>query len=220
MSAEELFDLCNERGRLLGRTKPRSAVHRDGDWHRAFHCWVFEPASKGDVRILLQLRPKDKDTCPDVWDVSVGGHYSAGEDIAGGLREIKEELGLKVELSQLIQAGWRRGIVQYDAIHDREVQDVFFYPWTVDLGALRPDPAEVPAVALVDGVSLLGLAERTIDEVIVEGGRTRPDGSVSAERIPIRAAQLMPRDDGYYQHAVAFARKLAAGHHPGRRRWW
>jgi hypothetical protein len=42
--------------------KPRQAVHRDGDWHRAVHIWLIN--SKGEL--VLQKRSKFKDTFPGI----------------------------------------------------------------------------------------------------------------------------------------------------------
>src|SRR5436309_438836 len=106
--AFELIDLCDERGQLLGRTKPRALVHRDGDWHRSFHCWVVSPGSVDPPGIVLQRRAPAKETWGSLWDVSVGGHYAAGEGIEGGLREMREELGLRVAAEELLHVGWRR----------------------------------------------------------------------------------------------------------------
>ena len=36
----ELFDVVRADGTPTGEVKPRAAVHRDGDWHRAVHVWV------------------------------------------------------------------------------------------------------------------------------------------------------------------------------------
>ncbi len=217
---EEALDLCDERGRPLGRTKPRSEIHRDGDWHRSFHCWLVTGAPGGDVEILLQLRPPNKDTSPNLWDVSVGGHYSAGEGIEGGIREMREELGLQVEPSVLIQAGWRHGVVHTDGIYDREVQDVYFLCISIPLEELRPDPNEVPAVACVSGATLLALAVGRTADVEVRGGRTRSDGTVQPDLVVLRPDGLVPRENYYYEKAVRFARTVVQGAPVGRRRWW
>lgn len=59
--SEEHFDVIRENdGKLLGYSKRRSQVHRDGDWHRSTHIWVF--SQKGEV--LVQLRAPGKDTFP------------------------------------------------------------------------------------------------------------------------------------------------------------
>ena len=92
-NSEEYFDVLNELGNKTGFTKPRSAVHRDGDWHRAVHIWIIN--DKGEI--LLQRRAPDKDTHPNFWDISVGGHSQAGDDpLTGAVREVKEEIGLDI----------------------------------------------------------------------------------------------------------------------------
>src|SRR5437870_920751 len=93
----ELFDLCDERGTLLGRSKARARVHRDGDWHRSLHVWVVlagEGAGGRGPEVLFQKRSAGKDTWPGRVDVAVTGHFRAGEGTAEALRECDEEVGL------------------------------------------------------------------------------------------------------------------------------
>jgi len=128
----ELFDLYDAEGRPLGRTKPRADVHRDGDWHRSAHVWIFtgdgqseprEPRGPreprdgsrygqgdgpGGGRLLFQRRALDKDTWAGRLDASVGGHYRAGEGTESVPREIREELGLIIAPEELIPLGVRR----------------------------------------------------------------------------------------------------------------
>lgn len=221
MAAEELFDLCDEWGRPVGRTKARSLVHRDGDWHRAFHCWLVERDDAGEPSILLQRRALDKDTNPGFWDVSVGGHYSAGEGIEGGLREIREELGLRVSQRDLILAGWRREDIRYEnGLIDREVQDVYFLSRAVDLRALRPDPAEVIAVARIPAAALARLAGGSLSQVVASGGPVDGRRRVQPQVIEILADELLPRADGYYARVASFAADLSRGERPAEPGWW
>lgn len=56
---------------------------------------------KGD-EVLLQKRCATKDSYPDTWDLSCGGHITAGEDsLETAVRELEEELGLKVRPEEL-----------------------------------------------------------------------------------------------------------------------
>jgi len=51
----------------------------------------------------LQLRAKNKKLFPNKWDVSVGGHISAGEEpLTTAVRETKEELGLEISREDLV----------------------------------------------------------------------------------------------------------------------
>ena len=95
---EEYFDLLDENGNKTGKTKLRSEIHRDGDWHRAVHIWIIN--DKGDV--LLQRRCATKDSNPNMLDISSAGHLSAGdESLDGAIRELKEELDLDVKPEEL-----------------------------------------------------------------------------------------------------------------------
>lgn len=59
-TTEERFDVLKDDGTHVGYSKPRSKVHRDGDWHRSTHIWVVT----NDARVLVQKRAVGKDTFP------------------------------------------------------------------------------------------------------------------------------------------------------------
>jgi isopentenyldiphosphate isomerase len=219
--AQELFDLCDRDGRPTGVRKLRPLVHRHGDWHRSFHCWVVSPDLRGP-RIVLQQRSPAKETWGGLWDVSVGGHYSAGEGLGGGIREIQEELGLTVAPDELVQVARRREEVFYpNGLIEREVQDVFFLQRELSTSDLRPEPSEVIAIALLPASSLERLASGRAARVLTIGGAVATDGRVESGRVTIDATALVPRADGYYVKAARFARGLAGGTAVvRRRRWW
>lgn len=103
--SEEYFDVLDSEGNFTGKTKLRREVHRDGDWHRAVNIWIVNQAGE----VLLQKRSATKDSWPDHWDISCGGHLVAGEDaMTAALNELREELGLIVTPSDLmLLADWR-----------------------------------------------------------------------------------------------------------------
>lgn len=93
LGEEERFDLVDEDCRLVGSTKPRSEVHRDGDWHQAVHVWVL---FHDTWRVVMQRRCKHKDSWPLMWDISAAGHVTAGGvPLETAKRELAEELGLE-----------------------------------------------------------------------------------------------------------------------------
>lgn len=120
----EMLDIYDENMNYLG-VKERAAVHRDGDWHRVFHCWVIYRDSAGQDFMILQMRGPDKDIFPNRLDVTVGGHYAAGETMADGVREIEEELGIKVAFDDLIPVGVRVTVAQYNGLIDLQFADNF-----------------------------------------------------------------------------------------------
>jgi len=95
---KEYFDILDDNGNKTGKIKLRSEVHRDGDWHKAVHIWIFN--NRGDV--LLQRRCATKESDPNMLDISCAGHLSAGDDsLTGAIRELKEELNLDINLEDL-----------------------------------------------------------------------------------------------------------------------
>ncbi len=118
---DELFDVLDELGIPTGETKARALVHRDGDWHRSFHLWII----KDSQHVLFQRRSHKKDLEPNKLDVTVGGHFAAGETLLEVVREVEEEIGLKVELKDLHYLETRQGERHYDNAVDREFVDVY-----------------------------------------------------------------------------------------------
>jgi isopentenyldiphosphate isomerase len=119
---DELLEVLDEAGLPTGRTKPRAQVHRDGDWHRAFHLWVVH----ADGHVVLQRRAPSKDLAGGCVDVSVAGHVRPGETALDMLREAREEIGLGLRPGEITFLDTVRSERRYpDGAIDREFQDVY-----------------------------------------------------------------------------------------------
>ena len=92
MQQEESFEVVDPNGKIVGIVR-RSELHRNPSLvHRVVHVLVFNLQGS----LLLQKRSRSKDTAPEKWDTSVGGHVNIGEDIrSAALRELREELGIE-----------------------------------------------------------------------------------------------------------------------------
>lgn len=102
---EELLDVFDANYCKIG-VASRGVAHREGLWHHTFHCWVVREDSVGRGEVLVQERSSAVVNFPGMFDISVAGHVSAGENILdAGLRELEEELGLVVDGESLISAG-------------------------------------------------------------------------------------------------------------------
>ena len=89
---EEYVDILDETGKETGEIITKKEAHKTGKWHRAVHIWIISEDKKC---ILLQKRCPDKNLFPNMWDISVGGHVSSGEEtLVAAKRELSEELGL------------------------------------------------------------------------------------------------------------------------------
>nr|XP_009380775.1 PREDICTED: nudix hydrolase 3 [Musa acuminata subsp. malaccensis] len=92
LQEEEHLDVLTRTGEKTGVSKLRSLVHRDGDYHRAVHVWIY---SESTQELLVQKRADCKDSWPGQWDISSAGHISAGDSsLLSARRELYEELGI------------------------------------------------------------------------------------------------------------------------------
>jgi isopentenyl-diphosphate delta-isomerase len=150
----ELIEVITRDGHATGVRKPKPHIHRDGDWHRAIHVWLVVP----DGRVLLQRRSLQKENNPGLWDVSVAGHVSAGETVMEtALREVEEEIGLRIEQHELQFIGrtTTAAILNGGKYLDNELHEVFLVCRDIDLTTLMLQAGEVDDVALVDPRELL-----------------------------------------------------------------
>ncbi|MER3438887.1 MAG: DNA mismatch repair protein MutT [Chloroflexota bacterium] len=208
----ELFEVVTAAGIGTGQRKPRYAVHRDGDWHRAIHVWLVCHDGDGQPCLVFQRRGLQKDTWPGYLDATVGGHVRAGERLQDTLRETEEEIGLTVEPERLRWLGVRISVTEREPdLRDRELQDVFLVISETPLTGLRPNPAELEGVVSVpiDGVLALFAGEREA----VEGMEL---GVARCELQPVKVhlADFIPSVDRYpYRMAIAARRVLHGERH-------
>lgn len=204
----ELFDLVDREGHPLGRAKPRALVHRDGDWHRSIHVWVWGMLA-GRPHVVLQRRSPGKDTHPGRLDVAVTGHLRAGEALADALREAEEEIGLRLGPGDVAHLGRRRRMDRSQpGLRDNEVQDVFAARAAAELRALRACVAELSGILAVP----LADAARVIGEGGAADGLSLAGAAVSPTRVD--GAELVPAPDGYYRRAVESLGALLGGGAP------
>ena len=82
----------------LGRSVVRGERHDEGLYRMVVHAAIFN--SEG--RLLIQQRCTQKKTFPEKWDVTVGGGSLCGETSREAMqRELREELGLDIDFSEL-----------------------------------------------------------------------------------------------------------------------
>lgn len=144
---DEYIDIVTKTGEPTGYSALKSEVHSKGLYHNTVHIWFYTPQGE----ILLQQRAKTKRIKPLLWDVSVAGHIDAGETILdGAVREIKEEIGLKVEASDLHKIGVFDCFKTYpNGVIDNEFHHTFISELKEDFNALVPQKEEVEALKLV-----------------------------------------------------------------------
>ena len=124
---EELLDVLDENGIKTGEILSRKEVHKRGLWHRIIVVAIINEKNE----ILIQQRSDNKDKNPGMWDISVTGHLSAGQDsLTAATREISEEvsvsLGYSVEVKDFrFMFSYRKEEQVSKDHYDRQFYDFF-----------------------------------------------------------------------------------------------
>lgn len=154
---DELIDIADKDGNLLGTSELKSIIHQKGYYHHTAHIWFYTL----EGAILLSQRSAKKTICPLLWDVSVAGHVDAGETIKqAAIRETKEEIGLTISESELHKIGVFDCFQSYESgIHDNEFHNTFIAELKVPVSNLIHQQEEVQALKLVEFSEFNGLIE-------------------------------------------------------------
>ena len=128
----EQFDLLDRNRIPTGELMVRGTPEPEGRYRQTIHVSIFN--SKGEM--LIQQRIGTKRVWPNMWDISVGGCVSAGEHTyQAAERELFEELGIKVDLSNVrpsLTSNFARGF-----------DDHFILNMDIDLKDLKLQEIEV-----------------------------------------------------------------------------
>jgi isopentenyldiphosphate isomerase len=208
---EELFDLVRADGTPLGRTKARAAVHRDGDWHRAVHVWVYGMHNTGPF-MLFQRRGLGKDTNPGALDATVGGHFGAGESLAQVMREVQEEIGVPADVAAMRHIGVRICASEREGGPvDRELQDVYIWRREDPLDAYAPNPHELEGLIEAPLMGVLGLYAGHQTSL---NARFLSAGNGEIDQLTCGSDLFVPRIDRYpYRVAIAIQAALRGDEH-------
>lgn len=204
----EPFDVLLADGSPTGIVKSRADVHRDGDWHRALHIWVAGRDDIGEPFLMFQRRSAAKDSWPDYFDTTVGGHYRAGETLRETLRETEEEIGLAVSGQDLRPLGTRYSITESPPLLDHELQDVFLLLDDRPLAAYRPHPVELSALVRFPLRDLPAFFSGEIQRIT--GSAVVPGNSVQFA-VSATADEFIPSVDRYGLRIALAAQSVLRG---------
>ncbi len=162
---EELLDVLDENGIKTGEVLTRREVHKRGLWHRIIVVAIVNDKNE----VLIQQRSDNKDKNPGMWDISVTGHLSAGQDsLTAATREISEEvsvsLGYSVEVKDFrFMFSFRKEEKVNENHYDRQFYDFFILRQNgLRVDNLKFQEREVQAIKFINISELNEMREKNL----------------------------------------------------------
>ena len=199
--ADELIDVYDSEMNLLG-TAMKSQAHREGLWHKAFHCWIID-----DDKVWLQLRGKDKNLYPNLLDISAARHLGTGETAKqAGIREIEEELGLIVQDADFIKLFTYRLVEDTADMCVREFCPTYALKSLWKLSDVLMQPEEVDGIfeaTISDLIELFGGDVSSIDI----NGYVRDNKQLVTKKVTVE--DFVPHGQNYYLKIFSTLERLS-----------
>ncbi len=203
----ELIDIYDENMHHIG-VKDRGTVHAEGLWHRTFHCWIVARRDDRDV-VLFQLRGPQKSVYPNTLDITAAGHLEAGESAQQGIRELDEELGVRVAFESLSYLGIRCDVAIIGDVINREFCDTYLIRDDRALAGYTLQEDEVAGLAEISIADGLRLFSGEVDQIAAATISLHGDPGIQRRSLTIH--DVIPRTDRYYLKVCIMAQRLLAG---------
>jgi isopentenyldiphosphate isomerase len=185
----------------------RSEVHKKGYWHKSFQCWFVYKDSEG-VYILFQKRHADKDTYPNLLDITAAGHLSAGETVEDASRELKEELGIEVDFKELNSLGVIREQKAEENFIDYEFGNVFLYYCITPIESFKLQLEEVTGIYKAELDEIIKLFNSEVNHISIEGYEVNSNAEKMSTTLEVEVKDFVPHALGYYNKIFEAAKKL------------
>ncbi|MBE4907512.1 NUDIX domain-containing protein [Bacillus luteolus] len=202
----ELIKIFDEDRNPIG-VATREEVHKNGYWHETFHCWLIQQ-EKDQLYVYLQLRSPVKKDYPTLLDITAAGHILSHETVEDGIREIKEEIGIDVNMEELISVG----VIDYSVIKgefiDKELAHVYLCKGEFGFKDFTIQREEVSGIyrVTIDDFEQLWLGN--LNEVPAIGFEESGLGERMSIDKSVTKADFVPHEKSYYEKVIRSIRKL------------
>jgi isopentenyldiphosphate isomerase len=158
---------------------------------------------------LVQKRDKNKKTAPDKLDITAAGHLIAGESPTDGVREVEEELGIKINPNDLINLGIRVAVSESENKINKEFAHVFLmeHNLPIDQYQINKEVSGLVEIEVQDGLRLFSGATNRIfcNSVWLENGKK------VSKIIEVRQEDFIYRIDQYYLKVFIMTERFYEG---------
>lgn len=195
----EVLAIFNKDEKKIGEA-PRKDVHLNGYLHETFHCWVTEKAH-GKTYLYFQLRSAMKKDYPNMLDITAAGHLLAHENVQDGIRELEEEIGLRLTFPQLRSLGTIQERLIHGDVIDHEICRVYHYEIDSTLPAFQLQKSEVSGIVKVELDEFERLISGQIKEVRISGFEEDSEGVRYNVDKFVNKEAFVPHEQHYF-HAI------------------
>ena len=152
---DELVDILTEGGNKIGKSISKAIAHETGVCHGIAAVALIG----NDGKILIQKRASVKKDEPNKWDLSGAGHIDLEETPEqAAIREIYEELGIKIKKEELVLIDTFLNKVELDSkIKLNHYTYLFLVKKDVSQDRIKMQEAEVSEIRFVNKKEFLEL---------------------------------------------------------------
>lgn len=198
MTAEEYLDTFTSEMEPIG-VESRDEVHARGFWHQTFHCWLWK-SENGKLLMLFQRRHPQKKAYAGLLDITAAGHLEAGETPMDGIRELREELGVEVEFSQLTYSGVIPSSIKNDNMIDNEFCHVFLHEYKGGITDFRLQEDEVLSIVMLEAAQFRKLIAGEVQQIA--GEEFVPSDGASGSKLELTIKDFVPSRTSYYEYVL------------------
>ncbi|SES08756.1 Isopentenyldiphosphate isomerase [Gracilibacillus ureilyticus] len=197
---QELLKIFDDNKKEVG-VASRNEVHQIGYWHEVFHCWFV--GRENDISyIYLQLRSPVKKDYPGLYDITAAGHLLADENVEDGVREIEEELGVKVNFRELVSLGVIDYIVTRESFIDKEIANVFLFKTNNRLEDFHLQKEEVAGMVKAKFSDFEALWKGKINQIKLSGFFVNEMGEKHLMEETVGKNRFVPHQEIFYQTVI------------------
>lgn len=196
----ELLKTFDHRGNITG-VATREEIHRLGHWHETFHCWIVG-RDEGVDYIYLQLRSDRKKDYPSLLDITAAGHLLSDESVEDGIREVAEELGIRVAFEELESLGVIGYTIISDKLIDKEHAHTFIYKAAPKWHDFNLQAEEVAGIVRTELSSFVDLWKGVVESIKVEGILVDEQGMSNGVERVVGKESFVPHPLEYYESLI------------------
>lgn len=197
MANEEILRVFNKDYKYLGVNASRKSCHQKGLYHETFQTFLLSKISYSGLIYLSRRSSKKK--FPHTYEATAGGHILQDEKIKSGVRELEEELGLKIKFSQLIKVGVTHATNQPNHSAEKglvnEFANIFVLPYGGSIEKIDFDREEIEGILSLPVSSFLAMLDGKIPLTI---GNYFDGEKVSIEQLSM--SHLTPTGKNYWDY--------------------